>query len=99
MEAEESIEDLMRRATWLAFAVLYGDSDDETLRADLPLLDKGVVDEAYTWADGLPQQYVDDRLQGRCSLASFLDFDLGKVEQRALRACEAFQKIVDGRKT
>jgi hypothetical protein len=88
----ESIEDKMKKATYLAFQCAYA-----TLSPDGTYLHPKEIDlpeEVWHWADGLTQDYIMRNIEGRTSLKNIMEFDMGKTEEMIDDTIKLFEETL-----
>lgn len=80
----ESVRDKMNRVYNLAL-------DCEKYTEHLPEDESGII---WGYLDGLFQRHIMDTIDGRCSLAATLTFDMDKVEKQIDGHIEMMERII-----
>lgn len=100
VDGTQSIRDKMDEATGLAFKCAYATtSPDDTYlhekkESDFPSVTKAVWDEVWSWADGLAQEEIMKKIEGRTSLQETIDFDMGKAEAYIDKTIQLFRETL-----
>jgi hypothetical protein len=93
---EKSLEELMNEAYNLALKLAFS-SITETghyfdVREGFPL--GGDSDRIFSWVDGLEHKFYHNKMSGRCSLQSTIDFDIESYEKSVIADIEEFSRLI-----
>ena len=90
----KSFQDKIGEATHLAFEIIYADKRPSGGYLNTKD-DERITDEVWEWADGLPQAWIEDRVDGRCSPKSLVDFDMEAQEKSVDDIIKTFESILE----
>lgn len=91
-DEELSFADKLNRGYQLALEIIY--EDDHCTRKRDWSLSRELENEAHEWADGLVHKYHYNRIEGRCSLAASLAYDLAAEERKVDEAIARFEAVL-----
>lgn len=79
---EKSIDDKLRELYNMSLGFAYVDDDCIEVIDTSKLYGKKIADIVWSSVDGLFAKYIDNMINGRCSLRASIDFDLGEIEKQ-----------------
>ena len=86
-----SLKDKMRTAYALSCRLAF--TEEGGVHDTGALYGAEASDLIWAWCEGGMHQYLEKRLEGRCSLQAFIDFDPGKFEDMVDRDITAMRAL------